>query len=561
MKVLLTAINSKFIHSNLAVRYLKAFTEDMDYTCKIREFSINDRDEKVLEEIIKEKPDVVAFSTYIWNVEMVKRLSNLIKIVNSDIKILYGGPEVSYDSLNILKELNGDYLIEGEGEKTYREFIEYCLGKREIRSIRGLYFKEGNEVIGNGNKPLMSMNEIVFPYKMDEDLDNKIVYYEASRGCPFNCKYCLSSTTHGVRFLDIERVKKELQFFIDKKVRLVKFVDRTFNCNFKFSTAIWEFLINAETKTQFHFEISADILKPQELELLRKAPKDRFQFEVGVQTTNDDVLNRINRFVNFSDIKEKVVELLEIKNIKQHLDLIAGLPGEDIVSFKKSFNDVYSIEPEEIQLGFLKLLRGSSMREEAEEYGMKYSPYPPYEIISTKDISYDELLILKKVESMVDKYYNSQKFNNIIKILVKCFDTPYDFYLELGNYFDKKGYFDRNIGNSEYYKVFLDFNMEITKLDNKILRDIVKYDYLMFNKRRGMPEFLGKGVGKEKENEFKDRLREKYSFKDYYVEGFCIDINKYIKTGEIEERESYFLFGYDGDIIEIDNLVNIKENK
>lgn len=561
MKVLLTAINSKFIHSNLAVRYLKAFTEDMDYTCKIREFSINDRDEKVLEEIIKEKPDIVAFSTYIWNVEMVKRLSNLIKIVNSDIKILYGGPEVSYDSLNILRELNGDYLIEGEGEKTYREFIEYCLGERDIRSIRGLYFKENGEVIGNGNRPLMSMNEIVFPYNMDENLDNKIIYYEASRGCPFNCKYCLSSTTHGVRFLEIERVKKELQFFIDKKVRLVKFVDRTFNCNFKFSTAIWEFLINAETKTQFHFEISADILKPQELELLRKAPKDRFQFEVGVQTTNDDVLNRINRFVNFSDIKEKVVELLEIKNIKQHLDLIAGLPGEDIVSFKKSFNDVYSIEPEEIQLGFLKLLRGSSMREEAEEYGMKYSPYPPYEIISTKDISYNELLILKKIESMVDKYYNSQKFNNIIKILVKCFDTPYDFYLELGNYFDKKGYFDRNIGNSEYYKVFLDFNMEITKLDNKILRDIVKYDYLMFNKRRGMPEFLGKGVGKEKENAFKDMLREKYSFKDYYIEGFCININKLIKYGEIEEKESYFLFGYDGEIIEISDLVNIKENK
>ena len=561
MKVLLTAINSKFVHSNLAVRYLKAFTEDMDYECQIREFSINDRDEKILEEIIKEKADVVAFSTYIWNIEIVNRLSTLMKLVDENIKIDYGGPEVSYDSLNILKELSGDSVIKGEGEKTYREFVEYLLGDRSIRDIRGLYFKENNEVISNGNRPLMNMDEIVFLYKEDENLDNKIVYYEASRGCPFNCKYCLSSTTHGVRFLNIERVKKELQYFIDKKVRLVKFVDRTFNCNFKFSMAIWEFLINADTTTQFHFEISADILKPQELELLRKAPKDRFQFEVGVQTTNDEVLNKINRFVNFSDIKEKVVELLEIKNIKQHLDLIAGLPGEDYNSFKKSFNDVYSIGPEEIQLGFLKLLRGSSMREEAEEYGMKYSPYPPYEIISTKDISYDELLILKKVESMVDKYYNSQKFNNIIKILVKCFDTPYDFYLELGNYFDKKGYFDRNIGNSEYYKVFLDFNMEITKLDNKILRDIVKYDYLMFNKRRGMPEFLGKGVGKEKENEFKDRLREKYSFKDYYVEGFCIDINKYIKTGEIEERESYFLFGYDGHIIEIDNLVNIKENK
>ena len=555
MKVLLTAINSKFVHSNLAVRYLKAFTEDMDYECKIREFSINDRDEKILEEIIKEKADVIAFSTYIWNIEVVKRLSNLIKLVDENIKIVYGGPEVSYDSLNILKELPGDYVIQGEGEKTYREFIEYLLGGRDVRDIRGLYFKENGEVISNGNRPLMNMEEIVFPYKEDENLDNKIVYYEASRGCPFNCKYCLSSTTHGVRFLNVERVKKELQYFIDKKVRLVKFVDRTFNCNFKFSMAIWEFLINAETNTQFHFEISADILKPQELELLRKAPKDRFQFEVGVQTTNDDVLNRINRFVNFSDIKEKVVELLEIKNIKQHLDLIAGLPGEDITSFKKSFNDVYSIGPEEIQLGFLKLLRGSSMREEAEEYGMKYSPYPPYEILQTKDVSYDELLVLKKVESMVDKYYNSQKFNNIIIFLINSFDTPYDFYLELGNYFDKKGYFDRNIGNSEYYKVFLDFNMDITKLDSEVLRDIIKYDYLMFNKRRGMPEFLGKGLEKCQESKIKDLLRDEYSFREHYIESFIININDFVKDNYVNKEKVYFLCSYDGDMEDITSKV------
>ncbi|MGN0027426.1 MAG: DUF4080 domain-containing protein, partial [Clostridium sp.] len=430
MKILLTALNSKFVHSNLAVRYLKAFTKEMNYQCKIREFSINDREEKILEEIIKERPNVVAFSTYIWNIEMIRRLSNLIKLVDESIEIVYGGPEVSYDSQNILKELNGEYIIEGEGEKTYREFVEYKLGERDIKSIRGLYYKENGEVYSNGKRPLMNMNEVVFPYEEDENLDNKIVYYEASRGCPFNCKYCLSSTTHGVRFLDVERVKKELKYFIDKEVRLVKFVDRTFNCNHKFTMAIWEFLINQETKTQFHFEISADILKEAELELLRKAPKDRFQFEVGVQTTNDEVLNKINRFVNFSDIKEKVDELLKIRNIKQHLDLIAGLPGEDYNSFKKSFNDVYSIAPEEIQLGFLKLLRGSSMREEAQEYGMKYSPYPPYEILKTKDISYEELIKLKKVEEMVDKYYNSQKFNNRIKYFVNKFDTPFDFYYE-----------------------------------------------------------------------------------------------------------------------------------
>ncbi|WP_195954379.1 B12-binding domain-containing radical SAM protein [Clostridium tertium] len=551
MKILLTAINSKFVHSNLAVRYLRAFTKDMNYDCKIREFSINDRDEKILEEIIKERPNVVAFSTYIWNIEIIKRLSNLIKLVDEDIEILYGGPEVSYDSQNILKELNGEYIIEGEGEKTYREFVEYKLGEREINSIRSLYYKVDGEVISNGKRPLMNMNELIFPYEEDEKLDNKIVYYEASRGCPFNCKYCLSSTTHGVRFLDIDRVKQELKYFIDKEVRLVKFVDRTFNCNHKFTMAIWEFLINQDTKTQFHFEISADILKKSELELLRKAPKDRFQFEVGVQTTNDDVLNRINRFVNFSDIKEKVEELIQIRNIKQHLDLIAGLPGEDYNSFKNSFNDVYSISPEEIQLGFLKLLRGSSMREEAEEYGMKYSPYPPYEILKTKDISYDELIKLKKVEEMVDKYYNSQKFDNIIKYLVNKFDTPFDFYYTLGTYFDSKGYFDRNIGNSEYYRVFLDFNMEILKGDNSILKEILKFDYLRFNKKRGMPEFIQRNLDKDEELKIKDQFKGVYSFKDYHLEIFDINISKFIKNSTVVKEKDYYLFGHGGDIVHI----------
>lgn len=556
MKILLTAINSKFIHSNLAVRYLKAFTKDLNYECSIREFSINDREERVLEEIIKEKPNVVAFSTYIWNIEMIKKLSTLIKEVDENIEILYGGPEVSYDSINILKELSGQYIIEGEGEHTFREFVKYKLGEVDISTIRGLYYKDKEQIICNGKRPLMNMDEIVFPYEEDEDLNNKIVYYEGSRGCPFNCKYCLSSTSHGVRFLDIDRVKRELQFFIDKKVRLVKFVDRTFNCNTKFSTVIWEFLINSETNTQFHFEISADILKPVELEILRNAPKDRFQFEVGVQTTNDDVLRNINRFVNFMDIKEKVCELLNIRNIKQHLDLIAGLPGEDFNSFKRSFNDVYSIGPEEIQLGFLKLLRGSSMREEAYKHQMKFSPYPPYEILKTDCISYEELLILKKVEHMVDKYYNSGKFNNIIKYFIPKFETAFDFYLQLGSYFDKKGYFSRNINNNDYYKVFLDFNMEILKSEKDVLENIVKFDYLNFNKRRGMPSFLNRGLSKEEENDIKDLIRDKYSFKDYYLEKFCININKFVYSSVVVEEESYFLFGYSGEVIDItENII------
>lgn len=552
MKILLTAINSKFIHSNLAVRYLKAFTKDMPFECKIREFSINDREERVLEEIIKEKPDVVALSTYIWNVEMVQRLSELIKRVDENIEIVYGGPEVSYDSIVFLKESVGDYVIEGEGEKTFKEFVEYKLGEREINTIRGLVYKENGEVKFNGSRPLMSMDELVFPYEEDEDLDNKIVYYEASRGCPFNCKYCLSSTVHGVRFHKAERVLRELKYFIDKKVRLVKFVDRTFNCNHKFSMEIWKFLIESDTKTQFHFEISADILKKEEIDLLRNTPEGRFQFEVGVQTTNDEVLSNINRFVNFSDIKEKVVELLSIRNIKQHLDLIAGLPGEDYNSFKKSFNDVHSIKPEEIQLGFLKLLKGSSMREESDNYDMKYSPYPPYEILSTDKISYLELIDLKKVEHMVDKYYNSQKFNNILNYFYPKFTEPFNFFHELALFYDNKGFFDRNIGNNEYYKLFLDFNEEILKEDNGVLKEVIRYDYLLHNKRRGIPDYIKGELSKEEEKKLKDSLREEYSFREYTVEKFNIDIIKFMERGEVVHEDRYALLNNSKNFIFLD---------
>ncbi|WP_017211494.1 B12-binding domain-containing radical SAM protein [Clostridium beijerinckii] len=542
MKVLITAIDSKFIHSNLAVRYLKSFTRDMDCESKIKEFTINDREGRILEEIIKEKPDIVAFSTYIWNVELISRVANLIKRVDSNIEILYGGPEVSFDSRSFLKNNVGEYVIEGEGEKTYRDFILYKLGKIKLEDVRGLHYKVNDIVYSNEKRPLMSMDEIVFPYEENEDLTNKIVYYEASRGCPFNCKYCLSSTSHGVRFLDIDRVLKDLMYFINKEVRLVKFVDRTFNCNSKFAMAIWDFLINQDTNTQFHFEISADILKPQEIELLSKAPKGRFRFEVGVQTTNDEVLRNINRFVNFSDIKEKVLEIEALRNIDQHLDLIAGLPGEDYESFKKSFNDMYEIKPEEIQLGFLKLLKGSSMREDADKYGMEYSPYPPYEILKTDKISYEELLKLKKVEEMVDKYYNSQKFNHIIRYFERKFELPFDFYYSLGMFFEDKGYFSKNIGNAEYYKVFLDYSESVLQESNKYLKEIIRFNYLIFNKKRGLPEFLRSDMEKEEEKSIKEKLKEQYSFKEYHLEKFKINIEKYIETGEILEEDTYYLF-------------------
>lgn len=546
MKVLLVALNSQYVHTNLAVRYLKAYAEDLPYECKISEYTINHRIEQILEGIMVEKPDVICFSTYIWNINIVKDLTILIKKINDKIEILYGGPEVSFDSYEFLEESKGDYIIRGEGEETFREFIKYKLGKvSSLKTIKGLCFKDKNGIHINQKRENMDMNKIVFPYKEDEDLENKIVYYEASRGCPFRCKYCLSSTDRNLRFLDVERVKRELQYFIDKNVKLVKFVDRTFNASHKFAMEIWAYLIeNDNSDTAFHFEISADILRDEQFQLLKKARKGLFQFEVGVQSTNVDTLKHINRIVDFQFIEKKVAKVKELKNIKQHLDLIAGLPNEDFNSFKKSFNDVYALQPEEVQLGFLKLLKGAPMREEAEKWGMVYSHIPPYEILKTNSISYEELLILKKIESMVDKYYNTGKFKNIINYFMKKFQNPFEFYYNLSMFFEKKGYFDKNISSTEYYNVFLDFNKELEK-SNEELKEIIKYDYLCFNKKKWLPPFLKREINKKEIEKIKENLKEvdeNINFSKIHIEKFFIDIQKYLTYNIIESKETYIVF-------------------
>ena len=554
MKVVLVGINSQYFHSNLAIRYLKSFTKDLDCEIVLKEFTINDRKENIVKELYKEKANIIGFSTYIWNVTLVKEISELLKIINEDVEIVYGGPEVSYDPCEILKKFSGDYIIEGEGEETFREFLIEKLKNNDnekLLQIKGLYTKKGNEIIYGGKRPLMDMNNLVFPYEEDEDLKNKIAYFESSRGCPFMCSYCLSSTTHGVRFLDIDRVKKELKYFVDKGVSLVKFVDRTFNCNHKFAKEIWSYLIECGGDTTFHFEISADLLTKEEIEILSKAPKDKFQFEVGVQTTNNEVLRNINRFVNYENIKEKVDEVKKYKNIKQHLDLIAGLPGENLESFIKSFNDVYAIEPEEIQLGFLKLLKGSKMREDAEKWGMKASPYPPYEILYTKKISYKNILVLKKVEEMVDKYYNAGKFDISIKFLLKYFDTPFEFYKALSDFYEEQGYFKRNISNTDYYKVLLDFSLQIIKGENDIFLNLLKHEYLLYNKKKWIPDFLDR-IYLDKKVE--KNLRKNLSKQDH-IEVYNYDVLKFIKE-DIINKEKYVLTYYDNGNVESIPLIN-----
>lgn len=525
------------------MRYLKAFTKDLDFQGDIKEFSINDRVENILEGIIEEKPDVVAFSCYIWNMEFVNRLAELIKLVDPNIEILYGGPEVSYEGKEFLENHPGEYVIVGEGEKTFREFVLYKLGEGKIEDIKGLNYKRDGKVFENPKRPEMDMNELVFPYTYEEDINNKIVYYEASRGCPFKCKYCLSSVMHGVRFLDVERVKKELKYFMERGLKLVKFVDRTFNCNREYTVELLKYLSEQDTETRFHFEVAADLLTEEQIEILNNAPKGRFQLEVGVQTTNNEVLHNINRYITYENIKEKVLKVASGKNVMQHLDLIAGLPGEDLESFKKSFNDVHAIRPDEIQLGFLKLLKGSSMREEAEKWGIVYSPYAPYEIIRSKDISYEELLLLKKVEAMVDKYYNSCKFNNVIKFFLDIYDKPFDFYYDLAMFFEEKGNFKRSIGNVEYYKILLDFYLEkIGGEDEGLFKEVLKLDYLCFNKKRWLPDFLVRTITKEDEQNIKDSFDRQMPFKKAHIEKFEVDIINYIKNGEINFEPKYLIF-------------------
>lgn len=558
MKVLLVGINSKFIHSNLAIRYLKSYTRDLNYQCSTLEFSINDLKDRVIKEIIKEKPDVIGFSCYIWNIQFVKEVATIIKLIDSEITIFAGGPEVSFEPMNFLMQNNFDFVIEGEGEETYREVINTFINNNnyrkvvndEIKSIKGVYSKIDGEVYYGGIRDIIDINKIVFPYNEEDDFKNKIVYYEASRGCPFRCKYCLSSVDRKVRFLDIDRVKKELKFFLDKKVKLVKFVDRTFNCSDNFAREIWKFIIeqNESIETTFHFEISADLLKDEQIEILKRAPKGRIQFEVGVQTTNDEILKNINRTVNFKDIEQKVLEVEKLKNIKQHLDLIAGLPGEDFESFKRSFDDVYRIKPEEIQLGFLKLLKGTPMIREKDNWGMVCSPYPPYEILKTKDISYSEICTLKGVEKLVDKYYNSNKFNNILKYFERYYSSPFQFYRSLASFFEHNGYFDRNISSVEYYEIFLLFNEKELKKNNYALNEIIKYDYLLHNKKKWMPPFINREFDKNINKLIRDSIKYNgnYEKEEFHVEKFFIDICKFLQNSTIEFRECYMIFQENG---------------
>ena len=493
MKILLVACNAKYIHSNLAVYDLQAYASDYADHIVLKEYTINQQKDDIMRDIYLEHPDVVCVSCYIWNLSFVKELmADLIKILPG-ADFWAGGPEVSYDAEKFLTE-NSEFkgVMVGEGEETFKELAGYYVEKnpQNLKDMTGICYRDGDQIIHNGWRQIMDLSSIPFIYKDLSEFKNRIIYYESSRGCPFSCSYCLSSIDKKLRFRDTETVKKELQFFIDNKVPQVKFVDRTFNCKHDHAMAIWKYINEHDNGvTNFHFEISADLLREEELQEMSTMRPGLIQLEIGVQSTNPDTIKAIHRTMDFEKLKGIVDRIHSFENIHQHLDLIAGLPYEDYDSFRHSFNDVYALKPQQLQLGFLKVLKGSHMMEMCREYGIVYKTQEPYEVLSTKWLDYDHVLKLKTVENMVEVYYNSGQFQNTLEYLEKFFPDAFSIYERLGSFYMEKGYGDISHTRMRRYEILLEFLEDMPEISMNQVKDQMVYDLYLRENLKSRPGF------------------------------------------------------------------------
>ena len=493
MKILLAACNAKYIHSNLAVYDLQAYASDYADHIVLKEYTINQQKDDIMRDIYLEHPDVVCVSCYIWNLSFVKELmADLIKILPG-ADFWAGGPEVSYDAEKFLTE-NSEFkgVMVGEGEETFKELAGYYVEKnpQNLKDMTGICYRDGDQIIHNGWRQIMDLSSIPFIYKDLSEFKNRIIYYESSRGCPFSCSYCLSSIDKKLRFRDTETVKKELQFFIDNKVPQVKFVDRTFNCKHDHAMAIWKYINEHDNGvTNFHFEISADLLREEELQEMSTMRPGLIQLEIGVQSTNPDTIKVIHRTMDFEKLKGIVDRIHSFGNIHQHLDLIAGLPYEDYDSFRNSFNDVYALKPQQLQLGFLKVLKGSHMMEMCKEYGIVYKTQEPYEVLSTKWLDYDHVLKLKTVENMVEVYYNSGQFQNTLEYLENFFQDAFSIYERLGSFYMEKGYGDVSHTRMRRYEILLEFLEDVPEISMDQVKDQMVYDLYLRENLKSRPGF------------------------------------------------------------------------
>lgn len=523
MKVLLTAINAKYIHSNLAVYSLRAYAGKYAQQTEIAEYTINQPMDDILSDIYKKRPDVLCLSCYLWNILYVEQLITEISKVLPGTQIWLGGPEVSYNAVSVMKQypqVTG--VMCGEGEETFLELMEHWMGEgKDLSMIRGIVYRKEENCIQNEVRPVMDLSKVPFVYDHIEDFQNKIIYYESSRGCPFSCSYCLSSIDKCLRFRNLELVKKELQFFIDHEVPQVKFVDRTFNCKHSHSMAIWTYLKEHDRgKTNFHFEVAADLLNEEELNLIASLRPGLIQLEIGIQSTNPETITEIRRKMNFEEVKRIVKRIQKTGNVHQHLDLIAGLPYENYERFAQSFRDVYALHPEQLQLGFLKVLKGSYMHEKTRDYELLYQDRPPFEVLSTRWLSYDDVIRLKGVEEMVEVYYNSGQFVNTLRLLEEEFTDTFVLYENLSRYYEENGLHMMNHSRITRYEVLFAFIKEHVEKDVENYRQMLILDLYLRENVKKRPEFAGEiNIEKREAAAFYEKEEEEHHYLKGY-EGF-----------------------------------------
>lgn len=495
-KVILAALNAKYIHSNLALRYLSRFqNNNQKHHVETMEFTINQRLDFIAEELFRKQPDVVLFSCYIWNVEMLRQLCPILKKIMPDCVIGFGGPEVSYESETFLRENPAvDFVMRGEGELVFTKYLEHldAGNPATLGEIESLTYRQNGEIFSTPQMHPMDLALLPFPYEDDfSDVQNQIIYYESSRGCPYHCGYCLSSVENGVRFVPLDKVLPDLQKFLDKNVPQVKFIDRTFNCKKSHAMTIWKYLHEHDNGvTNFHFEITADLIDQETIDFLKTVRKGLFQFEIGVQSTNPQTIRAINRNVDFAALSEIVQQIKDGGNIHQHLDLIAGLPYEDYDSFGRSFNDVYALHPEQLQLGFLKVLKGSMLHQKQKEFEIVYHDTAPYEVLTTHELPYADTLRLKYVEEMVETYYNSGRFLHTLAYLVPLYESPFAFFEALSQFWVGENYHYLGLSKMGLFDVLWRFVEQNPKVDKRKLQWEMKFDIALHEKPKKLPAWL-----------------------------------------------------------------------
>ena len=567
MNVICSTLNAKFIHTNLAIRYLKAYAAP-EFTIQLKEYTIKDPVMNIVSDLYQSKPAVIGFSCYIWNIEETLKVVNMLKKIDPSILIVLGGPEVTYDTMEWMeKHSEVDFIVIGEGEQTFKQLLTEIETNNDYRNVPGIAYRSRDRVIITPQMNKLDLKELPSPYRLPEDipyLGKRVTYIETSRGCPFSCQFCLSSIEVGVRYFDREKIKADIRYLMENGAKTIKFVDRTFNISRSYAMEMFRFLIDEHLPgTVFQFEITADIMRPEVIEFLnQEAPKGLFRFEIGVQSTNDYTNELVMRKQNFAKLTRTVTMVKEGNKIDQHLDLIAGLPEEDYASFRKTFNDVFEMRPEELQLGFLKMLRGTGVRLRAEQHQYVYMDHSPYEILSNNVLSFDDIVRIKQVEDVLEKYWNDHRMDHTVEYLVKhVFPSPFDFFQEFGSYWDERGW--SRIGHQleDLFRRLYSFleQKEVKNLD--VVADLMKYDYLINHKYKPRKPWWEASYDKNSRTELykkfienpnllgKDfidlNLEEKELFKHTMLEEISFDLKSYLATGEIKKQPSCLLAYFD----------------